>query len=162
MKKFNELRPKEVLALAMEIERNNAARLESLSELYQDIRVEVAAFFSKLQKEELEHLGTLQKFWQERFGDEAPPVVEEMEVAEVIEAVEVEDGEHVLFDDFTLQEAIEAVHRAEVQAENFYRTAATSTHEIALKTLFGKLAELELRDLSTVAERRENERIKDE
>lgn len=30
MKIINELRPKEVLALAMEIERNNAARLESM------------------------------------------------------------------------------------------------------------------------------------
>lgn len=30
MKKFSELRPKEVLALAMEIERNNAVRAESM------------------------------------------------------------------------------------------------------------------------------------
>lgn len=152
MKKFNELGQKEVLALAMEIERNNAVRLESLSELYQDIRSEVATFFNEMREEELEHLGALMALWQELHGDELPPVVDEMDISEVIEAVEVEDGEHVLFDDFTLQRAVNAVQRAEVQAEMFYRAAAASTDEVTLKTLFGELAELESTHQSTLAD----------
>jgi rubrerythrin len=143
MRQFDQLDPREVLALAMDIERNNAARLATLANLYKGERIGIANFFADLRKEELEHLKTLQDFWEEQFGGEQPPEISEMDVTEVIEAVEIEHGEHLIFDDLEMVKAIHAVRQAEHQAEEFYRTASAAANDNAFKSLYSKLADLE-------------------
>jgi rubrerythrin len=143
MIKFEDLNPKEVLALAMEIERNNAERLESLANLYMNEREEIAKYFSTLSKEELDHLRILNEYWTDQFGNEVPPEINELDVAGVIEAVEVENGEHMIFDDLTIEDALRLVKQAEKNAEQFYKAASAATDDDILKSLYDKLADLE-------------------
>jgi rubrerythrin len=143
MIKFEDLNPKEVLALAMDIERNNAERLESLANLYMNEREEIAKYFSTLSKEELDHLRILNDYWIEQFGNEQVPEINEMDVVGVIEAVEVENGEHMIFDDLTIEDALWIVKQAEKNAEQYYKAASAATDDEMLKSLYDRLADLE-------------------
>lgn len=142
-REFEELRPHEVLALAIDIERANRQRFETFADLFINRDEEVSQAFRGLALEEDGHRRELEERYQQYFK-EIPCSVEEGEVTGVIEAVDLEDGEHLIFDDLSVLRALELALRAEREAEAFYRRAQASTTDLALKTLYGGLADFEI------------------
>lgn len=140
---FNELSAREVLALAMDVERNNAERLLRLAETYDRDVPQLHQFFLHLHKEELGHMGLLEALWRKKFGSASPPDVSEFDVPDVVEAVEVEHGEHMLFDDLDPQTALGMVYEAERRAASFYSDAIASTDDKDLQKLFAELRDFE-------------------
>lgn len=89
------------MALAIRVETNNAARIQSLEEWYTDYDLNLQEYFKRLYHEELDHKRLLERKWEERFGDQSLPEIQEQDVREVVEAVDVFHGEQHLFDDLT-------------------------------------------------------------
>lgn len=142
-KSFNDLSLQEVLALAIEIEKNNAERFRILAEMNLNYDKNLYSYFRELQKEELDHLTILKLRWQQKYGSLPIPCIDEMDVSEVIETVEVEHGEHQLFDDISKEKAYEIARKAELYAREFYLKAAKSATDRQSKELFTELAEFE-------------------
>lgn len=143
MRRFQELSAPEVLALAIDVERSNAGRLETLADLFTDYDADVHALFLRLRDEELAHRAMLERAWTERFGNERLPVISEIDVEGVVEAVDVEHGEHAIFDDLKVEDALRMVQRAEEAARAFYIRAVESTADETLRRLYQELADLE-------------------
>lgn len=158
MKRFQDLTPREVLTLAIDVERQNAGRLETLADLFTDYDAEVRALFLRLRDEELDHGAMLERAWTERFGNEPRPAVGEIDVEEVVEAVEVEHGEHAIFDDLKVEDALRMVRRAEEAAHAFYVKAAERTTDETLRRLYQELADMENNHIASVSERTRSKR----
>ena len=62
------------------------------------------------------------------------------DVQEVIEAHDLDDAEHMVFDSLTLSRALEGVLAAERQAQAFYQQVAQSAAEPELRALYQELA----------------------
>jgi rubrerythrin len=153
MKRYIEtLTLEEILALAIKVEENNAERLKILSEGYTDYNPELNNFFESMRKEELLHRKVLLDLWVKKYGDKLRPDVNEIEIKGVIEAVDVDHGEHFLFDDLNIDKAIELVHQAETQAYTFYLKAAATVDDMDIKTLFSRLASYEYEHMNNIAE----------
>jgi rubrerythrin len=133
----------EVFALAIEIEKNNAERFKVLAEMYLNFDEKLYLYFNGLAKEELEHLAILNLRWQTKYGSQPIPQVDEMEIKEVVETVDVEHGEHQLFDDISREDAFRIARNAEIHAREFYLQAAKSVNDRDSKDLFNELAEFE-------------------
>jgi rubrerythrin len=133
----------EVFALAIEIEKNNAERFKVLAEMYLNFDEKLYSYFNRLEKEELEHLAILNLRWQTKYGSQPVPQVEEMEIKEVVETVDVEHGEHQLFDDISIEDAFRIARKSEMHAREFYLQAAKSVSDRDSKDLFNELAEFE-------------------
>lgn len=142
-REFKDLRPHEVLALAIDIERANQRRLETFADLFLNRDEEVSLTFRGLALEEDDHRRELEGRYQQYFKD-IPCSVEEGEVAGVIEAVDLEDGEHLIFNDLSVLRALELALQAEKAALAFYRQAQASAANPALKALYGELADFEI------------------
>lgn len=145
-----DLSPQEILALAIRVEENNAERLQSLVDLYADYNEGVSEYFSKLKQEEHRHRGLLKEKWSESYGDQKLPEINENNVREVVEAVEVENGEHILFDDIALNEALKMVYDSETAAYLFYLQAATAVKDMNVKNLFSELARMEFSHMESI------------
>ncbi len=143
VRSFNSLSEKEILAVAINVEKSNAERFESLAEFYIDYDKEIFDFFSEMKEEELKHLRIVETSWKEKFGNEQMPNIDETEIREVIEAVDVEHGEHMLFDDIKLEDAFRMANNSEVSARKFYQQAADSVGEGNLRKVLLELIEFE-------------------
>jgi rubrerythrin len=66
-----------------------------------------------------------------------------MEIKEVVETVDVEHGEHQLFDDISIEDAFRIARKSEMHAREFYLQAAKSVSDRDSKDLFNELAEFE-------------------
>jgi len=142
MRDFESLSPQEVLALAVRIERANAARFRAFADSFRGYDDAVTKRFEELCREEEEHETLLLAGFRERFGEELPEI-EETDVAGVIEAVDLSDAEHQLFDSLRPAGVYELALRAEEEARDFYRRAEASATDEDLKALYGDLAEAE-------------------
>ena len=140
---LNSLSAKEVLALAIDIEKNNAERFETIANMYVDYDQNLYHFFMELKNEELDHLILLEARWRGEFGAYPRPLINEMDIEEVIEAVDLIHGEHNLFDDITKEEAMQIALKTERAARNFYMQAADLVEEEKIKSMFLMLAEFE-------------------
>ena len=140
---IKDLSLQEILSLAMEIEKNNAQRFKVLAEMYLNFDEKLYSYFNGLEKEELDHLAILNLRWQTKYGPLPVPRVNKMEIKEVIETVDVEHGEHQLFDDISIEDAFRIARSAEIHAREFYLQAAKSVNDTDLKNLFNELAEFE-------------------
>ncbi|MCH8043525.1 MAG: ferritin family protein [Planctomycetes bacterium] len=139
---FSELTAEEVLLLAIDVERSNGIRLRTFSELFVDYAPDAAKLFAEMADEEDEHGRLLEATYKRRFG-EAQRTVTEDDVQEVIEAHDLDDGEHLVFDDMNLRRALQIILKAEHQAEAFYRQATRAASDPELEELFRQLAEFE-------------------
>ena len=112
VRSFSDLSAREVLALALDVERNNAQRIQKLADLHIGRDVAVQRVLLDMRDEELEHERMLEDVWRGRFGDEAKPPIKEIEVREVIEVVDVEAGMEFPLDETDVSDALDLVHRA--------------------------------------------------
>ena len=142
LKSFRELSPQDVLALAINIEEANGTRLRLFAELFADYAPEVAALFAEMAAEEDEHRLQLETQYKQRYGELRQTVAEE-DVQEIIEAHDLDDAEHMVFDDLSLRRVLETVLAAEHQAVAFYRQALEGSDDEELGEVYRQLAEFE-------------------
>ncbi len=141
-KNYNELTPEEILMLAIDVEESNGTRLRGFAELFADYAPDAAALFAEMADEEDQHARQLEAAFERRFGELHQAIAED-DVTETVEAHDLDDGEHMVFDDLNLRRALEMVLKAERGAETFYREALAGTSDPELAELFRQLAEFE-------------------
>lgn len=157
-RKFNDKTPQEVLALALKIEQSNAARLETLAGLYVDYDQDVHQLFVRLREEELEHATRLEQAWDQHFGNEPKPEIQEADVRNVIEAADREQGEqNTIFNEIGVSNAFKLVRKAEKATHEFYTHAEEVSDDANLKSVYRELAASEMRRMTTVDEERRPE-----
>jgi len=139
---FRSLEPAEVLSLAINVEIRNAKRYQTFSILFAGYDDPVSALFEEMAQEEMQHQGILEKLYRERFGAQSITVTES-DIDEVVEAVDVEDAEHFIFDDMTRRRVLDAALRAENGAQKFYEGLLPDTRDAGLHQLYAQLAGFE-------------------
>ncbi len=141
-RRIEELSAKEILALAIQIEISNQSRMEAFASAFRGFSPTTAAMFDELAVEEEEHKLILENKFRTRFGDEIPPM-DEFEIEGVIEAIDIDQSESLIFDGIDAQEVLRQARLAEQNAQEFYRLAADATDDEELCTLFRELEEME-------------------
>ncbi len=141
-RRFAELGPEEVLGLAIDVEKSNAARFATVRDFFCNQDPTVHAVFDELHQEELDHLQILERTVATMFP-RGVPQISEQDVVEVVEAVDVDDGEHAIFDDITREDALRMAIDSERYAKELYRRAFEQTADPTLKNLYKVLWELE-------------------
>jgi len=158
MKNFHDLAVPEILALAINVEENNARRFKTFFALYADDDAPLHAYFHQLYLEELEHKKLLEQKWSERFKNAPFPQIDEHSIKEVIEAVDVAHGEHEIFDDLTVEQVLHIVKEMENRAYLFYLKAAAAVEDMEIKNLLSDLGRFEHSHLENIPPvKRENE-----
>ena len=110
-RRFDSLSSREVMALAIHIEQCNARRLRAFADVFRGYEETVTARFEEMAAEEQEHEAMLAEQFQKRFGGTIP-LLQEADVAGVIESFDLDDGEHLIFDSLQPAHAYELVLRA--------------------------------------------------
>lgn len=141
-KSILDLQPQEVLSLAIAVESRNAERYETFAHIFSAYNDEASGLFSEMRDEELEHRTVLQEMYRTRYGDQVC-TYDEADVDEVVEAVDVESAEHMVFNDLTRKDVLEAALRAELGAREFYTVLSASVHDEDLLALYRRLAAYE-------------------
>ena len=147
---FHDLTLAEILALAVKIEGNNAERFQSLVDYYTDYDEVLVENFKKFKQEELEHKKLLKQKWREKFGDRPIPEIDEEHIKDVVEAIDVNHGEHLIFDDLTSEDIKNMVIRMEKSAYLFYLKAAGAADDLDIKNLLSELAGFEYEHIQKV------------
>ena len=142
VRRFEELSPPQVMALAIDIERANARRFRAFADVFGGYDEQVAKRLVELADEEDAHELTLVQTFQENF--EGPiPSVEENNVDVVIEAFDLVDSEQQIFDSLDPIRVYELALRAERMARGFYLRAARACDEPKLVDVYRQLASME-------------------
>ncbi len=139
---LSELSPREVLSLAINVEKANAERFQSFADAFRGYDEEVADRFAELSQEEVEHEAMIRERYDERFGGEVLPIGEQ-DVSGVVEAIDLDDAEHQIFDTLTPRRVYELTLVAEQFAHNFYQQALEQTTDPELAELYRELCEFE-------------------
>ena len=151
------LTPKEMLALAVHVERANAGRFHAFADVFRGYDPRVAARFEELAAEEQEHEAMLTTWFRNRFPGPIPSV-EEADVRGIIESVDMDDAEHLIFGSLEPAKVYELALRAEREALNFYRQAAAASKDAELAALYRELADMEKGHEGWLEERMKNPR----
>jgi len=146
------LSPMEVLALAIHVEQSNARRFRAFAEVFQGYDPEVATRFEELAAEEDLHEQLLDAQFRKSFGGTLPPL-DQVDISDVVEAVDLDDGEHLIFDTLKPRRVYELALKAELGAQDFYRRAIESAGDATLATLYRQLAEMETGHASFLEEK---------
>ncbi len=149
---FRDLRPDEVLMLAIDVEQVNATRLRNFVDMFADYAPEAAGIFAEMAAEEDVHRSQLESLYRQRYGPIQGTLAQD-QVPEVVEAHDLDDAEHQIFDSLSVGRALEIVLKAECQAQDFYRLAAEQAGEPHLQALFQELSGLESSHVQRVEER---------
>ena len=142
VRRFEELSPPQVMALAIDIERANARRFRAFADVFGGFDDQVAQRLIELAEEEDDHERTLVKTFRQQFGDSIPSV-EEKDVDVVIEAFDLVDSEQQIFDSLDPIHVYELALRAERMAHSFYLRAALACKEPKLAQIYSELADME-------------------
>ena len=128
--------------LAIDVEQVNGTRLRNFADLFADHSPEAAGVFAEMAAEEDLHRSQLESLHVQQYGTIQRTLAQD-EVPEVVEAHDLDDAEHQVFDSLSLRQALETVLAAEHQAQNFYRQALEQTAEPHLQALFRELSSFE-------------------
>ena len=141
-RKLQELSGQEVLALAISVEKSNQKALLNYSAMFDGYDHEVSLNFAELASEENHHEDLLLQQYKKTFKG-TPPVMDPMDVEEVVEALDFDDSEHLIFDSLKAKKVFQLAYEAEVRAVNFYTQAQQIVKDKDLAALFKKLAAME-------------------
>ena len=141
-RRIEELEPKEVLALAISIEQANQKALRNFSEMFEGYDKEVSRNFEEMALEEGRHEEMLQQMFKKKYRGPAPQI-DSFDIEGVVEAVDLEDSEFLIFDSFKAQQVYQASWVAEKRAREFYLKAMKSVKDVELAHLFNSLADME-------------------
>ena len=139
---IRDLKPQEVLALAVAVESRNAERYAAFAHIFSTYNDEASRLFDEMRDEELAHRAVLQRMYRDRYGDQEY-AIDEADVDEVVEAVDIDDAEYLVFNDITRRQVFEAALRAEQGARRFYAALSGTVQDAALLGLYRQLAEYE-------------------
>lgn len=151
---IRDLTPQEVLIVGIDVEEANGTRLRTFADMFTDYAPEASELFNEMAIEEDEHGAQLEKLFEQRFGELNKTITQD-DVLEVIEAHDLDSGEHFVFDDMTLRKALEITLAAELQAQAFYREARRNTDEPELQEIFLQLSEFETHHVNVIEARLE-------
>lgn len=149
---FGSLSTAEVLALAVHIERANADRFRAFADVFQGYDDTVSARFEEQAREEEEHEALLRARFRDTFGENVPALHEE-DVEGVIESVDIDDAEHLIFDSLQQEHVYELAEQAEQRAQQFYERATACAQDPGLAALYRELAEMESGHSAWIAEK---------
>jgi rubrerythrin len=142
MRSFNSLSPREVLALAIQVERHNVGKFRAFAAAFRGYQDAVADRFEELAAEEEGHEAMLRRRFEEQFGGDIPEI-KEAQVREVIESPDLEDAETFVFDSTSPQRVYELALQAEESARRFYQRAEEAASSTELAELYRELSSAE-------------------
>lgn len=142
LRRFEELTPAEVFALAIHIERANTRRFRAFADVFRGYDEEVVHRFEELAREEESHEWQLVQEFQRHFGDSIP-AVDEADVDAVIESPDLDDAEHQIFDSLKPVRVYELALQAERAAQTFYLRAAAACQDSYLAGFYKDFAQME-------------------
>lgn len=142
-RRLSELKPHEVLRVAICVERRNHAIYVEYAALFEGYDAEAVQIFREMAQEEQAHAEQLERLYQGKFAGLDCPLTDQ-EIAEAIEAPILEDAEVFVFDSMRPARCFEVAFKAEVGARDFYGQLAELTRDEDLKRLYRELAGFEV------------------
>jgi rubrerythrin len=142
IRKLQDLSPKEMLALAISIEQSNQKALRNFSGMFDGYDSEVSRNFEEMAVEEGRHEDILQQKFEKKFKGPVPEITN-FDVEEVVEAVDMDDSEHLIFDSLKARQVYQLAYEAEKRAKSFYEKAVKTVKDQELASLFKELAAME-------------------
>jgi rubrerythrin len=140
---LTELKPHEVLGVAISMETRNAAIYSNYAEMFRGYDPEIEYTFIEMAAEEVRHGGELAVLYIQKFGDLKCAVTDE-DVWEVIEAPVLEDGEAFITATMQVIDALRVALTAEQRAAAFYRQLASEVADPQLSAIYTELAGVEV------------------
>ena len=137
MKAFDSLTEREILALAISLEEEDARIFDDLAEGLEESYPEQARQFARMRLEEDAHRHRLLDLYRSRFGEHVPLIRRE-DVRGVVKRRPV-----WLIRPLGLNAARKAVELMEAETKGFYEAAARKTTDVGIRQLLGDLAEEE-------------------
>lgn len=151
MPSFKDLDQRQILALAISLEEEDARILDAFADGLHDTYPQQAAKFHEMRIEEDEHRHRLLNLYRERFGEEIP-LIRRQDVKGFVSRKPI-----WLLKPLTLSMAKREVESMEIETRRFYEAAIKRTTDAGVRQLLGDLAEEErhhagaARSLSTMA-----------
>lgn len=137
MRSFKSLKEKEILALAISLEEEDARIYDDLAESVKNDHPEQAAEFRRLRAEEDGHRHRLLDLYKQKFGDHIP-LLRRQDVKGFVRRKSVWTGRP-----FGLDAARKQVETMELETRRFYECAARQAEDAGVRQLLGDLAEEE-------------------
>ncbi|OGH62370.1 MAG: hypothetical protein A3G34_12250 [Candidatus Lindowbacteria bacterium RIFCSPLOWO2_12_FULL_62_27] len=151
-RKFSDLTPEEVLRVAIGVEIANGERLRTFADMFSQQSPEASSVFKEMAEEEDQHKAVLVARYAQIYAKLADPLPES-EISDVLEAHDLQDAEHFIFDDMDARAALKAVLAAENVAMDFYRRAVPTAATDELRAVYAELADGEADHVRRVQER---------
>ena len=136
-KSFSDLTESEILALAISSEDDDARTYMAFAHHLQENYPATARIFIEMAEEEHEHRRWLTRLYQEKFGDFIP-LIRRSDISGFIKHEPAWLMKHLSLDKIRKQVGV-----MELEAYNFYQSAAARTNDKDIKALLLKLAEAE-------------------
>ncbi len=137
MKAFSELTPREILAVAISSEEEDARIYMTFADDLRERYPASAAMFDKMAEEESNHRHQLLQIYETRFGAKLPPIRRE-DVKGFLKRRPIWLTANLPLE--TIRKEAEAM---EFQAARFYQKAAEQATDVDIRKLLGDLAEVE-------------------
>ena len=144
MRSFHSLSEREILALAISLEEEDARIYEDLAAALQPNHPEAADEFRKLREDEDRHRHRLLELFRRRFGDHVP-LIRRQHIQGFVHREPVWTDRPI-----TPDEARNRAEVMEVETRRFYESAAARTTDASTRQLLGDLAEEERKHTQTV------------
>ena len=139
MRTFKSLNEKEILALAISLEEEDARIYDDLAESVKADHPEQAEEFRRLRAEEDGHRHRLLELYKQKFGDHIP-LLRRQDVKGFVRRPSVWTGRP-----FSLDAARKQLETMELETKRFYECAARQATDAGVRQLLGDLAEEERR-----------------
>ena len=146
---FAELGPSQALQAAIAIERRNTELYRNLAGLFQSYDGKLGEIFTSMADEETAHRLELEAYLQQKFPGQRPTGDADPGIDEVVEAPDLDEPEVFIFDNVSVEEAIEMAERAEARACVFYPKMAQQASDAGLRALCQHMAEVEAQHKET-------------
>jgi erythrin-vacuolar iron transport family protein len=137
-----DLKPHEVLRVAVWIEERNARAYENYAEMFEWYEPEITQAFLEMAAEEREHGERLQAVYKKRYGDLVCNLTDS-DITEIVEAPMLEDGETFIHNTTRRRDVLEVGLKAERFAQAFYSRLAETTEDDEQRALYAELAGVE-------------------
>lgn len=142
-RRFVDLTLLEALQAAIAIERRNSELYENLAQTFGSYDGQLGKVFAALAEEEISHRLELEAYLRQQFPGERPTTEPDPAIHEVVEGPDLDEPEAFVFDNLTVEQAIEMAERAETRAYDFYRRVAQQAPDDGLRALCQHMAAVE-------------------
>lgn len=142
-KRFRDLSEREILALAISLEEEDARIYADFSDGLRETYSDTAKVFDEMRAEEIEHRNSLMETYKTRFGDHIP-LIRRQDVKGFVQRRPVWLGRPLRIVDVRKQ-----VEVMEYETRLFYERATQHVSDLGIRQLLGDLAEVERRHYST-------------